>query len=340
MAAIAVVAIFFSFAVTSVAALRIPVTYAGLAATLPAAMLVMAVANIRFHTALTARVALLGFSEDVAVQSLLTDAAIALITNPDTDISSFDTVLIDPTQHHTAKWSDLLARCYVAGVDIMPWTRFMEIRLGRVHVPDFDISHLTYTPSQLIYARAKRVLDLTAVILTLPLTIPIAGLTAVYIFCRDPGPVLFNHHRLGFIGKPFRVYKFRTMFMGTAGGATGDMDKRIIPGCGLIRRLRLDELPQLYNILIGNMSLIGPRPEAIDLVKWYRREIREWDYRTLILPGITGWAQVNSGYTSNPSEARVKLSYDLYYIKHLSFDLDLQILFKTIRTVLLGMGAR
>jgi lipopolysaccharide/colanic/teichoic acid biosynthesis glycosyltransferase len=130
------------------------------------------------------------------------------------------------------------------------------------------------------------------------------------------------------------------MFMGTAGGATGDMDKRIIPGCGLIRRLRLDELPQLYNILIGNMSLIGPRPEAIDLVKWYRREIREWDYRTLILPGITGWAQVNSGYTSNPSEARVKLSYDLYYIKHLSFDLDLQILFKTIRTVLLGMGAR
>src|SRR5690606_6606054 len=126
----------------------------------------------------------------------------------------------------------------------------------------------------------------------------------------------------------------------TAGGATGDDDKRIIPGCRLIRKLRLDELPQLYNIMIGDMSLIGPRPEAVDLVRWYRSEIPQWDYRMLVLPGITGWAQVNSGYTSNPEEARMKLAYDLYYIKHLSFDLDLQILFRTAMTVLLAKGAR
>ena len=102
----------------------------------------------------------------------------------------------------------------------------------------------------------------------------------------------------------------------------------------------MDELPQLYNILVGEMTLIGPRPEAMDLVRYYRKEIPQWDLRTLVLPGITGWAQVNSGYTSNPEEARTKLSFDIYYIKHLSFDLDLQILLKTVRTVIFGTGAR
>tara|TARA_R110002051_G_scaffold318644_1_gene401249 strand:- start:309 stop:1637 length:1329 start_codon:yes stop_codon:yes gene_type:complete len=340
MATIAVVAIFFSFAVTFLAALRIPVTYAGLAATLPAAMLIMAVANIRFHAALSARVALIEFSGDAAAHAMLNDTTIALITHPDTDISSFDTVLIDPTQHHTTQWSNLLARCYVAGVDIMPWTRFMEIRLGRVHVPDFDISHLTYTPSQLIYARTKRLLDLAAVVVTLPLAIPFATLTALYIFLRDGAPVLFIQHRRGLTGRVFRMYKFRTMYQGTGGDLTTVGDKRIIPGGRLIRKLRLDELPQLYNILIGDMSLIGPRPVAEYVARSSIKHEGKYALRNLVLPGITGWAQVTSGYAATTEEEIEKLAYDLYYIKHLSFDLDLQILFKTVRTVLFGTGAR
>jgi lipopolysaccharide/colanic/teichoic acid biosynthesis glycosyltransferase len=333
-----IVASCFSFAVSFLSALRIPVSFAGLAAAFPVTLLVMAIGNIRFHHRLSAHVALLAFDGDELPLSLLGKAT--RIDAPDADITAFDTLLIEPGQHHTPEWSSLLSRCYVCGVDIMPWTTFLEIRLGRVHVSSFEVSHLVYTPSQMLYARGKRALDLFAVLVTLPLTLPLAGLTALYIFLRDGAPVLFVQHRRGFGGRVFRMYKFRTMYKNTAGGATGDDDKRIIPGCRLIRKLRLDELPQLYNILIGDMSLIGPRPEAVDLVRWYRSEIPQWDYRMLVLPGITGWAQVNSGYTSNPEEARMKLAYDLYYIKHLSFDLDLQILFRTAMTVLLAKGAR
>jgi len=102
----------------------------------------------------------------------------------------------------------------------------------------------------------------------------------------------------------------------------------------------LDELPQLFNVLVGDMSLIGPRPESIELARWYEREIPEYAHRLLVLPGLTGWAQVNSGYTSNPDEAKIKLSYDLYYIKHLSLDIDIITVFKTLRTIVFGTGAR
>lgn len=339
-AATSIVAIFFSFAITYLSALRIPISFAGFAAAFPFTVLVMAIGNIRFHQRLAARVALIAFEGQDLPMDLLQKADIAIISSPSADISAFDTVLIEPRKHHTPEWSALLSRCYLSGVDIMPWTRFVEIREGRVHVPAFDVATLAYTPSQFLYARLKRLLDVAAVLVTLPLTIPLAALTALYIFARDGGPVLFVQHRCGFGGRVFQVFKFRTMYKGTGGGATGATDKRIIPGCNFIRRTRLDELPQIYNIFIGDMSLIGPRPEAVDLVRWYRREIPQWNYRTLVLPGITGWAQVNSGYTSNPDEARIKLAYDLYYIKHLSFDLDLQILFKTVKTVLFGTGAR
>ncbi|WP_116654980.1 sugar transferase [Pelagibacterium sediminicola] len=339
LAAVAVVSVYFSFAVSFLSAIRIPLSYTALAAAAPIAMAIMAFANVRFHRSINARVGLIRFKNAATVLELL-GTGVALIDSPDADVGEFDAILIEPRHHHTTQWSGMLTRSYLSGVDIMPWARFVEIRLGRVDIATFDLSHLSYSPSQLIYARFKRILDLAFVVVTLPLSIPLAALTGAYIFLRDGGPVLFVQHRRGFGGRPFRLYKFRTMYSGKSGGATSADDKRVIPGCGVLRRTRIDELPQLFNVLIGDMSLIGPRPEALDLVRWYRREIPQWDYRMLLLPGITGWAQVNSGYTSNPSEARVKLSYDLYYIKHLSLDLDLQILVRTIKTVLLGSGAR
>ncbi|WP_421952727.1 sugar transferase [Pelagibacterium sp.] len=339
LAAVAVVAIYFSFAVSFLSAIRIPLSYSALAATAPIAMVLIAFANIGFHRSITARVGLIGFTGAPAVINLL-GSGVALITDPDTDISQFDTILIDPTQHHTAEWSDMLARCYLSGVDIMPWTRFMEIRLGRVDVATFDLAHLAYSPSQLIYARTKRLLDVAFVLVTFLLTVPLAILTALYILARDGWPVLFIQHRNGFGGRIFRMYKFRTMYKGTGGGSTQSADKRVIPGCHLIRKLRLDELPQLYNILIGDMSLIGPRPVAHYVAKASERAEAKYALRTLVLPGITGWAQVTSGYAATTDEEITKLAYDLYYIKHLSFDLDLQILFKTVKTVLFGTGAR
>lgn len=339
-AAAVITATFFSFAVTFLSALRIHISFAGFAMALPATAFVMAMANIQFHKRLTARVALAAFDGDDLPLALLGRSGVVRIEDPTIDIAELDTVLIDPKHHHNAEWSSLLSRCYVSGVDVMPWTQFLEIREGRVHVPAFEVSHLAYSPSQMLYARSKRLLDLLAVILTLPLTLPLAGLTALYIFLRDGAPVLFVQHRRGFGGRVFRMYKFRTMYNGTGGGSTENGDMRIIPGCQLVRKLRLDELPQLYNILIGDMSLIGPRPVAEYVAKSSIAVEPKYALRNLVLPGITGWAQVTSGYAASTDEEIEKLAYDLYYIKHLSFDLDLQVLFKTVTTILFAKGAR
>lgn len=337
--AIAVVLVFFSFAVTLLSAMRIPLSYSGLLATLPVAMLAMSFSNIGFHRSISHHVGLIDFSNAQEILGMLGDG-VTLIRDPEVDLSQFDTVLIDTEQHHTSEWSNLLARCYLSGVDIMSWTTFIEIRMGRVDVASFDLSHLSYSLSQILYARFKRAFDITAVLLTLPITLLLAGFTAGYIFIRDGGPVLFVQHRHGFGNRVFRIYKFRTMYKGTGGGATGKGDKRIIPGCRFVRRTRLDEIPQLYNILVGEMSLIGPRPVAHYVAKTSAKSEPKYALRTLVLPGITGWAQVTSGYAATTEEEINKLAYDLYYIKYLSFDLDLQILFKTVRTVLFGTGAR
>ena len=157
-AATGMVAIFFSFAITYLSALRIPVSFAGFAAAFPLSVLAMAIGNIRFHQRLAARVALIAFEGQDLPISLLQRANVAIITDPSADVSKLDTVLIEPRKHHTPEWSALLSRCYIAGVDIMPWTRFIEIREGRVHIPTFDVSKLAYTPSQFLYARSKRLL--------------------------------------------------------------------------------------------------------------------------------------------------------------------------------------
>lgn len=328
----------FSFAVSALSATRIPLSYQALAACLPVALLIMGYINARFHRTLSAKVALASFSQADRVAE--ETEAIEIIASPQADISRVEILLIDPVEHHREEWSLLLAQCYLSGIEIMPWTQYLEIKQRRLNVASFDIAHLIYSPTQLLYARVKRFLDILAVLVTLPVTVPMGLAVAAYIIVRDGAPVLYIQHRLGYGGRVFRMYKLRTMYRGKSGGATHVGDVRIIPGCNIIRKFRLDELPQLYNILIGDMSLIGPRPEALDLAKAYERTIRKYPMRLLVLPGLTGWAQVNSGYSGNEDEALLKLSYDLYYIKHLSVDLDILILFKTIKTVLFGHGAR
>jgi len=334
-----VMLVLYSFAVSMLSAFRVPISYVAIAVCIPVGTVVMAYANIRFQRSMVVRVALAPFSQADDVLRQI-GKNIPVLSGPDADLSDIDLLLIDPKAHHTEKWSGMLAQCYLGGVEIMSWTRYIEIWHGRLDVSSFDVSHLAYTYSQFLYAQTKRFLDLAVVVLTLPVSLTLAVFVAGYIWFRDGGPVLFVQLRRGFGGRSFRMYKFRTMYKGTAGGATREGDSRIIPGCDILRKLRLDELPQLYNVLRGEMSLIGPRPEAIDLARNYERDIPKYTARLLVLPGITGWAQVNYGYSGNSEEALSKLSYDLYYIKHLSFDLDALILFKTVATVLLSRGAR
>ncbi|WP_245578829.1 sugar transferase [Cucumibacter marinus] len=327
----------FSVAISTLSALRIPVSYFALSLCLPATMVLMVYANIRFRQRLFARSSLAPFSRARAVSEAL--GGIPIIEGPKARIDDIESLLIDPVEHHREEWSPLLAQCYLRGIEILPWTRYQEVQTGRLDVASFDVSHIAYSPSQLLYARIKRWLDVLAVIVTLPLTLPIGGLVALYIRILDGGPVLFVQDRRGYRGKPFRMFKFRTMYKGSSGGATRRQDKRIMPGCRIIRKLRLDELPQLVNILRGEMSLVGPRPVAEYIAHDSEALDPKYALRTLVLPGITGWAQVQFRYAASPEEEIEKLSYDLYYIKHLSLDLDLLILFKTVGAVLFRGGA-
>ena len=337
--AVIVTGIVFSFAISFLSGLRIPMSFVGVGLSIPFVMAIMAYANVRFHRALTASVAVCAFSQQDLLQQILGEE-IRIIETPDADIGGIDTLLIDSAVHHREEWSALLMRCYMNGIDVLPWAKFMEIRLGRVDARSLDIAQIAYTPGQILHLRFKRLMDLIFVLVTLPVTLLLAALVAGYIFLRDGSPVIFTQIRCGYGGRPFRMYKFRTMYRDSSGPPTQIGDSRVIPGCRTLRYLRLDEMPQIFNILRGDMTLIGPRPEMPDLSRLYKKETPEYVHRVLLVPGITGWAQVNSGYASNSEETREKLSYDLYYIKHVSLDLDILILFRTIRTILLGVGAR
>jgi lipopolysaccharide/colanic/teichoic acid biosynthesis glycosyltransferase len=325
-----------STAVTILSAMRLPISYQAILLASPILIVAMAFANLRFQRTIRAHVALASFDQADSVADELGN--IRVIDADPEALEDLEILLIDPSEHHSEAWSNILTTCYLRGIEIMPWTAYRELRLGRLDVQSFEISHLAYSPGQVFYARCKRLLDILTVLFSLPLTIPLALMVSAYIGLRDGCPVMYIQLRRGYAGRTFRMYKFRTMYRGQGGGATVVSDPRIIPGCNLIRKLRLDELPQLYNILRGEMSLIGPRPEAIDLYRQYERVIPKYHLRLLVLPGISGWAQVNNGYTSNADEALTKLSYDLYYVKHLSLDLDIRVVFKTVRTVLLGSG--
>jgi lipopolysaccharide/colanic/teichoic acid biosynthesis glycosyltransferase/uncharacterized membrane protein (UPF0136 family) len=328
----------FSVAVSVLSALRIPVSYQGLAMCLPVTIVLAAYANLRVHREFEDYVAMAPFfrARELAVE--LGD--VPVLSGPDADLDEVETLLIDPLEHHSPDWSAPLATCYLRGVEVIPWTRYLEEKRGRLDVASFETSHLAYRPGQLIYARCKRFFDICAVLITLPITVPVALLAALFIYSQDRGPVLFIQIRRGYSDRRFRMYKLRTMYLGTGGGSTGVKDRRIIPGCRLIRKLRIDELPQIINILRGDMSLIGPRPVAEYVARSSEVVEPKYALRSLVLPGITGWAQVATGYAGNTEEEIEKLSYDLYYIKHLSLDLDLLILFRTTKTVLFGIGAR
>jgi lipopolysaccharide/colanic/teichoic acid biosynthesis glycosyltransferase len=155
------------------------------------------------------------------------------------------------------------------------------------------------------------------------------------------GPVFFVQSRIGRRGQPFRMIKFRTMFHGAGGPSfTSTVDPRVTRVGGFLRQCRLDELPQLFNILRGDMSWVGPRPEAASLEQGYVRDIEHFALRGIVRPGVTGWAQINQGYAHAPDEMRSKLEYDLYYLKHCSLWLDLVIVLRTFAVVFRGTGAR
>ncbi|QSB49335.1 exopolysaccharide biosynthesis polyprenyl glycosylphosphotransferase [Parageobacillus toebii] len=190
------------------------------------------------------------------------------------------------------------------------------------------------------YPYVKRFLDILLSLLALPIAIPIILIFAVIIKLETPGPVFFLQERVGLHGKYFKVIKLRSMGVDAekngAQWATKN-DPRVTKVGAFIRKTRIDELPQLFNVLKGDMSLIGPRPERPMFTAQFNEEIPGFIDRLQVKPGITGWAQVNGGYDITPRE---KLELDRYYINNMSFWLDLKILLKTIKVCITGDGAR
>ncbi len=220
---------------------------------------------------------------------------------------------------------------------------FREQHLRRLDLAHMDAGWLAGVRDTPGAAVLRRVADIAMALLILALAMPVLLLTALAVRMTSPGPVLYRQVRVGLSGRPFVVLKFRSMFVdaeaqGPAWAAAHD--PRVTPVGQLIRRMRIDELPQLVNVLRGEMSIIGPRPERPHFVAQLDAAIPFHAARTLVKPGITGWAQVNYPYGASVEDARQKLSYDLYYVKHRGVWLDLQILLATVRVILFQEGAR
>jgi sugar transferase (PEP-CTERM system associated) len=245
----------------------------------------------------------------------------------------------------------------------LPMDKLLEMKLDGVTFDHLPSVYEEYTgkiavenlrPSWLIFsagfrksralAAAKRALDVVASSVGLIVALPIMGLVAVAVKLTSPGPALYHQHRVGRYGRLLTVHKFRSMRedaeaeSGPVWAAKGG-DPRTTAVGRFLRRTRLDELPQLWNVLKGDMSFVGPRPERPEFVAELKKQIPYYNERLVVRPGITGWAQVRYTYGASVEDALQKLQYDLYYIKNLSIPFDLVIIFETLKTVVLRKGA-
>jgi sugar transferase (PEP-CTERM system associated) len=242
-----------------------------------------------------------------------------------------------------------LLDCKMSGVDILDLQTFFERRTGKIRLDILNPSWLYLSEGfreSAFRNLTKRVFDIAAVTALLPLAVPFMLLASVLILLesRGRGPILYRQTRVGRDGKPFQIYKFRSMATdaeqdGVARWAAED-DARITWAGAFLRKGRLDELPQLFNILKGDMSFVGPRPERPEFVQQLAANIPFYDERHRVKPGLTGWAQIRFTYGASEEEAREKLQYDLYYVKNYNMLLDLVILLQTAEVVLMGEGVR
>jgi exopolysaccharide biosynthesis polyprenyl glycosylphosphotransferase len=258
------------------------------------------------------------------------------------EIPACEGVVLDRSVPASDARSQLLSWLKLGHVRLYSVEAVAELLSGRKMLPT-DQDELWQLDGNPAYDVAKRAMDVLLVLTMLPLWLPLCLLVAVAVKLDSTGPALYSQSRVGRDGHSFRLWKFRSMRHDTepAGARFAQhQDARITPVGRVIRRWRLDELPQFWNVLLGHMSLIGPRPEQTQFVEAFATRIPAYTYRHLVRPGLTGWAQMQQGYADSEEETVVKLSYDLYYVAHYSMALDLLIAYKTIRTVLNGFGAR
>jgi sugar transferase (PEP-CTERM system associated) len=240
-----------------------------------------------------------------------------------------------------------LLDCRLNGVQVTDLARYFERVHGQVPIESLKVSWLIYGHGFrqcILRCIVKRIFDIIASASLIAITAPVALLAALLIAAEGPGPVIYRQERVGYRGRTFTVYKLRSMSQdaekdGKARWAAPN-DSRVTRVGRLIRRARIDELPQLFNVLKGEMSFVGPRPERPEFVAMLTEQIPFYAVRHSVKPGVTGWAQVRYSYGATVEQSVRKLEYDLYYVKNHTLLLDLFIMLETLRVVLLGEGAR
>jgi sugar transferase (PEP-CTERM system associated) len=240
-----------------------------------------------------------------------------------------------------------LLRLRLNGVHIEEATSWLEKVSGRIEVEQLYPSWIIFATGfrfSGIFRFSREVLHFVVAFIALLFAFPLIPFVALAIVLDSPGPLFYAQKRVGRSGKTFYCYKFRTMRQDAEAdtGPTwaGDGDPRITRVGRFLRSSRLDEIPQLWCVLKGDMAFVGPRPERPEFVEWLTKEIPYYGVRHMVRPGITGWAQVRYKYGNTVEDAKEKLQYDLFYIKNASLALDLLIMFQTIKIVTLGRGAQ
>jgi lipopolysaccharide/colanic/teichoic acid biosynthesis glycosyltransferase len=252
-----------------------------------------------------------------------------------------DAMVADLGPDLTEAQASALAAAAIAGVPVLDRRYIVESLTGRTPLGGLTPNEFGALLPSRQYLVIRRGLELLLTVLMLPILLPILAVLALVVRLDSPGPIFFLQERVGRRGRIFRMIKFRTMHHGAAGPSfTQADDKRVTRVGQVLRRFRLDELPQLVNVLRGDMSWVGPRPEALTLDVGYVRDIPHFALRGIVRPGVTGWAQINQGYAHEAEEMRSKLEYDLYYLKHCSLWLDVMIVLRTFVVLFGGTGAR
>lgn len=232
------------------------------------------------------------------------------------------------------------------GVDIRDGHHIYEEESGRLPIDELNPSAIIFSTGfrRGMFVRVvKRSIDLLVSTVGLVLLFPVLALIAILIKLDSTGPIFYQQMRVGLHARPYKIWKFRSMFIDAENDGARwalEADPRISRVGWWLRKWRLDEIPQLFNVVKGEMSLVGPRPERPIFVQELRSVIPYYDIRHAVRPGITGWAQTQFRYGASAEDAHVKLQYDLYYVKNLSIGLDFRILMDTIRVILLGNGVR
>src|SRR3954447_844372 len=255
-------------------------------------------------------------------------------------------IVVAPNESAPLPVAELL-RCRAAGIRVSSYMDFIERQTKTVDPDALQPSWLIFSDGfrdSALAKLSKRCFDIVFSLALLLFTLPLMLLTAAVIVLDSKGPIFYKQERVGLNGRPFLVIKFRSMRTDAEkDGApqwAAPRDARVTRVGALIRKLRIDELPQLLNVLRGEMSLVGPRPERPCFVEEFTRQIPFYAERHCVKPGITGWAQVNYPYGASLEDARNKLAYDLYYVKNRGLFLDLIVVFQTVRVILFADGAR